>query len=154
MGGSHIRKQSRCYEDVPNRKRKRRAYIYLSICLKVVWKLSVPEYILTFQTGEYCLRTASVRRGYSHTLNHLKTLNIFVETFFSPDVFGLTSSFFFLSYLFWIRIFYRITNLTIQARTTTLQNKYSYPNAVKRSINASSTPLIILINGSRLRLHS
>ena len=47
------------------------------------------EYILTFQTGEYCLRTASVRRGYSHTLNHLKTLNVFVETFFSPDSFGL-----------------------------------------------------------------
>ena len=45
------------------------------------------EYILTFQTGEYCLRTASVRRGYSHTLNQLKTLNTFVETFFSPDVF-------------------------------------------------------------------
>jgi hypothetical protein len=29
-----------------------------------------------------------------------------------------------------------------------------YLNEVKRSINASSTPLIILIAGSRLRLHS
>jgi hypothetical protein len=38
--------------------------------------------------------------------------------------------------------------------TTSLQNKYSYLNAVKRSINTSSTPLIILINESRLRLHS
>jgi hypothetical protein len=85
----------------------------------------------------------------------IKTLNVFVETFFSPDIFGLPS-FFFLScvFFFWIRIFYRITNLTIQTRTTVLQNKYSYLNARKRSINTSSTPLIILINGSRLRLHS
>ncbi|CAL6324775.1 unnamed protein product [Bathycoccus prasinos] len=45
-------------------------------------------------------------------------------------------------------------NLTIQTRTTVLQDKYSYLNAVKRSINTSSTPLIILINGTRLRLHS
>ena len=44
--------------------------------------------------------------------------------------------------------------LTIQTLTTSLQNKYSYLNAVKRSINTSSTPLIILINWSRLRLHS
>ena len=126
--------------------------IYLSSCLKVVWKLSVPEYILTFQTGEYCLSTALGRRGYSHTLNQLRTLNVFVETFFSPDSFGLAS--FFLSFVFWIRIFYRINILTFQARTTSLQNKYSYLNAAKRSINASSTPLIILINESRLRLHS
>jgi hypothetical protein len=52
------------------------------------------------------------------------------------------------------KIFSRITNLTFQARTTVLQNKFSYPNAVKRSSNTSSTPLIILINESRLRLHS
>ena len=38
------------------------------------------------------------------------------------------------------QIFSRIHNLTIQTRTTTLQNKYSYRNAVKRSINTSSTP--------------
>ena len=47
----------------------------------------------------------------------IKTLNIFVATFFSPDIFGLPSSFF-LSCVFWIRIFFRITNLTFQARTT------------------------------------
>ena len=52
------------------------------------------------------------------------------------------------------QIFSRITNLTFQARTTTLQNKYSYLNAVERSTNTSSTPLIILINESRLRLYS
>ena len=146
------------YTNTRENEKKRREengerYIYLRSCLKVVWKLSVPEYILTFQTGEYCLSTASVRRGYSHTLNHMRTLNIFVETFFSPDSFGLASSFF-LSYLFWIRIFSRINNLTIQARTTSLQNKYSYLNAVKRSINTSSTPLIISINGNCLRQHS
>ena len=62
-------------------------YIYLRNCLKVVWKLSVPEYILTLKNKGYCLSTALVRRGYSHTLNHLKTLNTFVETFFSPDIF-------------------------------------------------------------------
>ena len=48
----------------------------------------------------------------------------------------------------------RINNLTIQTRTTSLQNKYSYLNAVKRSIKTCSTPLIILINESRLRLYS
>ena len=143
-----------CFKNVRNclKRAKLEPVLYLRSCLKVVWKLSVPEYILTFQTGEYCLRTASVRRGYSHTLNHMRTLNTFVETFFSPDSFGLAS--FFLSFVFWIRIFYRINILTFQARTTSLQNKYSYPNAAKRSINASSTPLIILINESRLRLHS
>ena len=95
--------------------------IYLPNCLKVVWKLSVSEYILTFQTGEYCLSTALGRRGYSHTLNHLRTLNTFVETFFSPDSFGLTSSFF-LSFVFSTnRIFSRINDLTIQTRTTVLQ---------------------------------
>ena len=52
------------------------------------------------------------------------------------------------------QIFSRINNLTIQTRTTSVQNKYSYLNAVKRSINTSSAPLIILINESRLRLHS
>ena len=144
-----------CFKNVRNclKRAKLEPVLYLRSCLKVVWKLSVPEYILTFQTGEYCLRTASVRRGYSHTLNHMRTLNTFVETFFSPDSFGLASSFF-LSFVFWIRIFYRINILTFQARTTSLQNKYSYLNAVKRSINTSSTPLIILINESRLRLHS
>ena len=37
-------------------------------CLKVVWKLSVPEYICLKNLGvlpSYCL----VLRGYSHTLN-------------------------------------------------------------------------------------
>ena len=34
-----------------------------------------------------------------------------------------------------IRIFSRITNLTFQARSTSLQNKYLYLNAVKRIIN-------------------
>jgi len=129
-------------------------YIYLRNCLKVVWKLSVPEYILTLKNKGYCLSTALVRRGYSHTLNHMKTLNTFVETFFSPDIFGLTSSFFLSCVSSTIRIFSRINNLTIQTRTTILQNKYAYLNAVKRSINASSTPLIILINDSRLRLYS
>ena len=33
----------------------------------------------------------------------IKTLNTFVETFFSPDIFGLTFSFF-LSFVFWKRI--------------------------------------------------
>ena len=80
-----------CFKNVRNclKRAKLEPVLYLRSCLKVVWKLSVPEYILTFQTGEYCLRTASVRRGYSHTLNHMKTLNTFVETFFSPDSFGL-----------------------------------------------------------------
>ena len=67
---------------------------YLSSCLEVVWKLSVPEYILTLKNKGYCLSTVLVRRGCSHTLNRLKTLNSFVETLFSPDIFGLTSSFF------------------------------------------------------------
>ena len=83
-----------------------------------------------------------------------KTLNTFVETFFSPDSFGLASSVFWSFVFSTNRNFSRINNLTIQARTTSLQNKYSYLNAVKRSINTSSTPLIILINESRLRLHS
>ena len=85
----------------------------------------------------------------------VKTLNSFVKTFFSPDVFfGLASSVFWSFVFSTNRNFSRISNLTIQARTTILQNKYSYLNAVKRSINTSSTPLIILINESRLRLHS
>jgi hypothetical protein len=33
----------------------------------------------------------------------IKPLNAFVETFYSPDIFGLTSSFF-LSFVFWKRI--------------------------------------------------
>ena len=37
--------------------------------------------------GGYCLRTALVLRWYSHTLNPIYTLNIFVETFFSPVFF-------------------------------------------------------------------
>ena len=82
----------------------------------------MPEYILTFQTGEYCLRTASVRRGYSHTLNHPKTLNTFVETFFSPDSFGLAS--FFLSFVFWIRIFYRINILIRSLHITHFSSAY------------------------------
>ena len=52
------------------------------------------------------------------------------------------------------QIFSRITNLTFQARTTALKNKYSYPNATKRSINTLSHSLTILIDGSRLRQHS
>ncbi|CAL6421861.1 unnamed protein product [Bathycoccus prasinos] len=35
-----------------------------------------------------------------------------------------------------------------------VQKECSYVNTVKRGINTSSTPLIILINESRLRLHS
>jgi len=129
-------------------------YIYISSklsesCLEVV----CAGIYFDLQNKGYCLSTALVRKGCSHTLNHVNTLNNFVETFFSPDSFGLASSFF-LSFVFWIRIFYRINILTFQARTTSLQNKYSYLNAAKRSINASSTPLIILINESRLRLHS
>ena len=68
----------------------------------------------------------------------IKTLNIFVETFFSPDIFGLAS--FFLSFVFWIRIFYRINILTFQAHTTALQNKYSYPNAVKKEVSTLPLP--------------
>ena len=88
------RQLERYTDKLKTTKRQLERYIYLPNCLKVVWKLSVSEYILTFQTGEYCLSTALVRRGYSHTLNHLRTLNTFVETFFSPDSFGLAFSFF------------------------------------------------------------
>jgi len=35
-------------------------YIYSLFCLKVVFKLSVPEYILTLKIWEYCLSTALV----------------------------------------------------------------------------------------------
>ena len=87
-----------------------------------------------------------------------------VSTHFLHGAFKVLSSifceraryFWFAALLFFVepyQIFFRINKLTIQARTT-LQNKYSYLNAVKRSINTSSTPLIILINESRLRLHS
>ena len=44
-------------------------YIYLPNCLKVVWKLSVPEYILTLKIDSTALVLALVLRGYSHTLN-------------------------------------------------------------------------------------
>ena len=47
----------------------------------------MPEYILTLKNKGYCLSTVLVRRGCSHTLNRLKTLNSFVETLFSPDIF-------------------------------------------------------------------
>jgi len=65
---------------------------------------------------------------------------VFFFSFFvcEPDVFGLTS-FFFLSCVFWIRIFSRINNLIIQTRTTLLQNKRSYANAEKRSISRSKS---------------
>ena len=57
-------------------------HICLPNCLKVVWKLSVPEYILTLKTGEYCLRTALVRRGYSTAKPYFtNTLNIFMKHF-------------------------------------------------------------------------
>ena len=56
--------------------------------------------------------------------------------------------------VFLLRLQLILALVPLQTRTTILQNKYSYLNAVKRSINASSTPLIILINESRLRLHS
>jgi hypothetical protein len=46
-----------------------RKNICLSNCLFVVWKLSVPEYILTLKTRGTPLVLALVRRGYSHTLN-------------------------------------------------------------------------------------
>ena len=49
----------------------------------------------------------------------IKTLNIFVATFFSPDIFGLSPSFFFVVCLLETnQIFSRINNLTIQTRTT------------------------------------
>ena len=44
-------------------------YIYSLFCLKVVFNLSVPYYILTLKNKGYSLSTALVRRGYSHTLN-------------------------------------------------------------------------------------
>ena len=92
----------------------------------------MPEYILTLKNKGYCLSTALVRRGYSHTLNHLRTLNTFVETFFSPDIFGLTSSFF-LSFVFSTnRIFSRINNLTIQARTTITSKQVLVPKRGKK----------------------
>ena len=91
----------------------------------------MPEYILTLKNKGYCLSTALVRRGYSHTLNQLRTLNTFVETFFSPDIFGLASSFF-LSCVFWIRIFYRINNLTFQARTTITSKQVLVPKRGKK----------------------
>ena len=85
-----------------------------------------------------------------------KTLNTFVETFSRQIVFFwfAISSFFLSCVSSTNRIFSRTNNLTIQTRTTILENKYSYPNAVKRSINTSSTPWIILINENRLRLYS
>ena len=130
-------------------------YIYLRSCLFVVFLLSVPEYILTLKNKGYSLSACLSTKGVLNAKPQFEnTLNTFVETFFSPDSFGLASSFF-LSFVFSTnRIFSRINNLTIQTRTTSLQNKYSYLNAVKRSISTSSTPLIILINESRLRLHS
>jgi len=124
-------------------------YIYLWNCLKVVWKLSVSEYILTYKTKG----TALVRKGCSHTLNPTNP-KYFCWNIFLARCFGLNSSFFWSCVSSTNKIFSRTNNLTIQTRTTILQNKYSYLNAVKRSINASSTPLIILINESRLRLHS
>ena len=84
----------------------------------------------------------------------IKTLNIFVETFYSPDSFGLlTFSFFWSCVSSTIRIFSQITTSLFKRVRHHFKNKYSYPNAVKRSINTSSTPLIILINDSRLRQH-
>ena len=98
------------------------------------------------------LSTYSVLQQLSLFQTKPKPLNPnFKGTFFSPDIFGLIFSFFLSCVFSTIRNFSRINNLTIQARTTILQNKYSYLNAVKRSINTSSTPLIILINDSRLR---
>ena len=129
-------------------------YIYPSSCLIFVFKLSVPEYILTLKIDSTALVLALVLRGYSHTLNLTN------PKYFCWNIF-LARCFFWFGLLRLLvvclstnKIFSRITNLTIQTRTTVLQNKHSYPNAVRRSINASSTPWIILINESRLRLHS
>ena len=76
----------------------------------------MPEYILTLKIWEYCLRTALVLRWYSHTLNPIYTLNIFVETFFRQFFFGLPS--FFLSCA--KRPIESLNNLTFQTRKTVL----------------------------------
>ena len=78
--------------------------ICFSSCLKVVWKLSVPEYILTLKNKGYSLSACLSTKGVLNAKPQFEnTLNIFVETFFSPDIFGVTSCFF-LSCVFWKRI--------------------------------------------------
>jgi len=52
--------------------------VFSLFCLKVFFNLSVPYYILTLKNKGYSLSTALVRRGYSHTSNHLKTLHVFI----------------------------------------------------------------------------
>ena len=84
----------------------------------------------------------------------IKTLNIFVATFFSPDIFGLTFSVFWSCVSSTIRIFSQITTSLFKRVRHHFKNKYSYPNAVKRSINTSSTPLMISTDGNCLQLHS
>ena len=131
-------------------------YIFLRKYAKSMQKVCSAKALLCLTLSTYLVlqQLSLYQTAKPYFTKCIKTLNIFLETFFSPDSFGLASSVFWSFVFSTNRIFSRINNLTIQTRTTILQNKYSYPNAAKRSINASSTPLIILINESRLRLHS
>ena len=55
----------------------------------------MPEYILTLKNKGYSLSACLSTKGVLNAKPQFEnTLNIFVETFFSPDIFGLTSSFF------------------------------------------------------------
>ena len=71
----------------------------------------------------------------------------------SPDFFGLPFFFFFFRWTEPNPFPEKIASLFKRVRRY-FQNNYLYRNAVKRSINTSCTPLITLINGSRLWLHS
>lgn len=96
------------------------------------------------------------RKQYLLPLSWLLLLSFSAHVFSSffvseTDIFSLPALLFFVDLN---QIFPRINNLTIQMRNSVLSNNYSYQNAVKRSINTSPTSLIILISGSRIRLHS
>ena len=55
----------------------------------------MPEYILTLKNKGYSLSACLSTKGVLNAKPQFEnTLNIFVETFFSPDIFGLTFSFF------------------------------------------------------------
>ena len=144
------------FRSLPNEQKNARACVYIYILNKVCRKYAEGMQCKSLTLSAYLVlqQLSLFQTARAYFTKCSKTLNIFVETFFSPDSFGLTFCVFWSCVFSTIRIFSRINNLTIQARTTILQNKYSYRNAVKRSINTSSTPLIILINESRLRLHS
>ena len=66
----------------------------------------------------------------------IKTLNTFVETFFSPDIFGLTSSFFLSCVFSKHKISPRINNLTIQTRTTALLHQANMADTQKTTTGA------------------